>query len=310
MKKILVMILALCCLILCGCGKSHAVRSAEEKISAIGYVTAESGTAIEEAEAALNALSLKDREKVENASTLITAREAWRNAVAAKEERERQERLDALRRQIVGSWEFTEEAPAEYAELIDRMVGTMLGSASTHFADYMNHIAATGTFTLRDNNTYQIAFTEAQREAFLNGIIGPLKRYYADIIRELVAQELMMSGMFVEDIHSDDAWIAATGMNFDTLIEADLGMSLDAYIDYVLQMMRGTLLDTMGASAEKQGNYRAEEGKLLISASLEEAVNDERYVNYSLDEDTLTLTGYANVPEFGKEFPVVMSKVK
>ena len=233
MKKRLVLALVMMCLILSGCGKSNAVRNAEEKIAAIGTVTADSGAAIADAEAAMDALSAKEREKVENAAELPAARDAWKKAIAEREERERQTRLETLRRELLGSWEFTQEVTDEYAELIDRMIGSMMGFTEIHFSDYVDRIAATGSFTLLGNGTYKIGFTAAQRETFLDSIVTPIKRYYADIMRDLIAQELAFSGIVIDDIHSDEAWVSATGMDFNSLVEADLGMSLDAYIDYI-----------------------------------------------------------------------------
>ena len=64
LKKALVVMLAVLCLLLSGCSFGREVRRAEEKIASIGIVTAESGPVIEEAEAAMDALSQKEREKV------------------------------------------------------------------------------------------------------------------------------------------------------------------------------------------------------------------------------------------------------
>ena len=308
MKKKSALIFVLLCLCLCGCGKSRAVRQAEEKIASIGFVSVDSGPAIEEAEAALNALSLKEREKVENAAELSSAREAWRNAVAAQEEQQRQERLAALREALVGNWEFTQDATALYAELIDRIIGTMLGPTELRFADYVDTISATGTFSLLQNGTYKIGLTRAQQEQFVDSVMEPVSRYYADLLRYLTAQALMPEGIYIEDIHSDEAWIAATGMDFNTLITADLGMGLDAFIDYLLQMMRDPLLEIMNSNAEKMGNYQIEEGRMLLSDRLEDAVSDTRYVSFSFESGELRLTGYTNVPDFGNVFPVVMKK--
>ena len=308
MKKRLVLALVMMCLILSGCGKSNAVRNAEEKIAAIGTVTADSGAAIADAEAAMDALSAKEREKVENAAELPAARDAWKKAIAEREERERQTRLETLRRELLGSWEFTQEVTDEYAELIDRMIGSMMGFTEIHFSDYVDRIAAAGSFTLLGNGTYKIGFTAAQRETFLDSIVTPIKRYYADIMRDLIAQELAFSGIVIDDIHSDEAWVSATGMDFNSLVEADLGMSLDAYIDYIIQTVRSALLDALGANTETLGNYRVEEGRLLLSGSLEEAVSDTRYVTFDLDGAALTLTGYSNVPAFGNVFPIIMNR--
>ena len=69
-------IIIIICLSLSACGKSEAVKQTEELINAIGEVSLESEDAIKKAETAYDALSEKDKEKVENSSTLADAREA------------------------------------------------------------------------------------------------------------------------------------------------------------------------------------------------------------------------------------------
>lgn len=64
------------CLSLCACGKSEAVKNAESLIDAIGEVTVDSEAAVAAAEEAYNALTEKEKAKVENTSTLEAARDA------------------------------------------------------------------------------------------------------------------------------------------------------------------------------------------------------------------------------------------
>ena len=155
LKKALVVMLAVLCLLLSGCSFGREVRRAEEKIASIGIVTAESGPVIEEAEAAMDALSQKEREKVKNAADLIRAKEDLRRAIEEKEERERQERLEALRRSLVGEWEFTQDVTEIYCTLLDRMMESVLGYGDVHMADYVDRIALRQTFSLLENGAYE-----------------------------------------------------------------------------------------------------------------------------------------------------------
>lgn len=85
MKRIFVLFLALVlCLSLCACGKSDAVKAAEEAIAAIGNVTADSGDAIEKAERLYDILSDAEKEKVENRQTLADAKVTYQEAVKAE----------------------------------------------------------------------------------------------------------------------------------------------------------------------------------------------------------------------------------
>ena len=309
MKKALVVMLAVLCLLLSGCSFGREVHRAEEKIASIGIVTAESGPVIEEAEAAMDALSQKEREKVKNAADLIRAKEDLRRAIEEKEERERQERLEALRRSLVGEWEFTQDVTEIYCTLLDRMMESVLGYGDVHMADYVDRIALRQTFSLLENGTYRIGTDEAQREAFLNSIMDPLGNYYFDLLREILASELAAEGVVLEDPWSDEAWINATGVPFETFLAEELGMDFNAFFEYVFQMLRDNLGQHIREDGEERGNYAVEEGKLLLSGALEKPVSPDVFVSCTLEGGSLTLTGYSNVAIFGNVFPIELEKI-
>lgn len=64
-------------LMLVGCGKSEAVKNAEEAIAAIGEITIESGEAIKNAEKFYNILTDSEKSEVENRMALVEAQEAF-----------------------------------------------------------------------------------------------------------------------------------------------------------------------------------------------------------------------------------------
>ena len=78
MKKAVIFIVSIVlCVSLCACGKSEAVKSAEDAISAIGEVSVDSGDAIANAEKLYGILTDAEKEKVENRLTLVEAREQF-----------------------------------------------------------------------------------------------------------------------------------------------------------------------------------------------------------------------------------------
>lgn len=82
MKKYLVVIMAvLMALCLCACGKSEAVKAAEEKIAAIGEVTLDSEKRISAAEKAVEKLSDDELKQLDKAEELKKAREAYEDLV-------------------------------------------------------------------------------------------------------------------------------------------------------------------------------------------------------------------------------------
>lgn len=82
MKKYFVVIMAvLMALCLCACGKSEAVKAAEEKIAAIGEVTLDSEKRISAAEKAVEKLSDDELKQLDKAEELKKAREAYEELV-------------------------------------------------------------------------------------------------------------------------------------------------------------------------------------------------------------------------------------
>jgi hypothetical protein len=78
MKKIICLILVIAlCVPLFGCGKSEAVKAAEEAINNIGEVTLDSEAAILNAEKLYNILTDTEKAEVSNRLALVDAREAF-----------------------------------------------------------------------------------------------------------------------------------------------------------------------------------------------------------------------------------------
>ncbi len=62
-KRVLVVLALVLCLILSACGTSEAVKNVEAQINALGEISAESETAIQEAEQACNSLPEAEKGK-------------------------------------------------------------------------------------------------------------------------------------------------------------------------------------------------------------------------------------------------------
>lgn len=85
MKRIVAFLLLIALFIsLCACGKSKAVKAAEEAISSIGEVTLDSEEAINQAQKHFDILTEDEKAKVDNRLVLVEAIEAYETAVAAR----------------------------------------------------------------------------------------------------------------------------------------------------------------------------------------------------------------------------------
>lgn len=82
MKKIVsIFLVVVMCLCLAACGKSEAVKNAEEAIAAIGEVTVDSGDAIANAEKYYNVLTETEKAEVENRMALSDAKELFEDLI-------------------------------------------------------------------------------------------------------------------------------------------------------------------------------------------------------------------------------------
>ena len=302
MKRVFAIMLALAMVfVLCACGKSAEVKNAEDLINAIGEVTADSGDAIAAAEQAFQALSAEDQAKVENADVLPDAREALEKAIAEKEAAE----LEALRQSVLGRWDYTQDSLAEIADTVDLMIFYSMGIRDLAFADYLDKFEVRIAVNFRENGTYTVTTAVDEIEENMR---APLKAYYYDLLRVYFAKRLAEEGMVVEDPYSEDAWRSATEMSFEELIEVateqDFDELLDGTVDSVLSEVKTNLEGVEAA----QGNYQVERGKIYLSDSLDEAISEDKYVSFTLDDAILTLTEQSNVTVFGEEFPLVLSR--
>jgi len=74
-KPISLLLILVLCLNLCACGKSAEAKAVDDMILAIGEVTADNASAVQEALEAYEALSEADRQSVENYAVLESAQE-------------------------------------------------------------------------------------------------------------------------------------------------------------------------------------------------------------------------------------------
>lgn len=109
MKKIISLVLALVmCLSLCACGKSEEVKAVEEKIASIGEVSIDKADIIQEVNQAYEALSDKDKEKVENFDILQKSTDALQKAMftaIADKCKEMNAGSDLIAQSVIEVWE-------------------------------------------------------------------------------------------------------------------------------------------------------------------------------------------------------------
>ena len=281
-KCIALLMICAMALALVACGKSAAVKETERLIGDIGEVTVDSAQAVEAAEAAYEALSDKDREKVENYETLTAAREALE---AAKKE--------ALRLSVVGSWQVDMDVRDALVEEIDAQFGGIEAS----FGDYLEHFELSMYLDLKEDGTYHLWMDQERMTGAVDGFREAIKPFIRDFLQYYIAQALTDSGI-EGDFSTLEGLEKAIGMELDEAIEQSLGMSLEDYVD---TLMADIDLDSAFGDADREGQYKVEPGKLYISDALDHEPDDSHAVDFTVENETLTLKLDAQDELFGMD---------
>ena len=159
---------------------------------------------------------------------------------------------------MVGTW----QSDVEFAPVFNDTL------SSTEDAEYLSveslKIRVILTFT--EEGTYTLAADADSMKAAMESLKDSLKvgveRYLEDTIAE--------SGM---------------DLTIDEILEI-MGTSMDELIDAVVSQ---EMIDEMAQSMVAEGNFKAEDGKLYMSDSLESAIDETVYDTYTLEDDVLTL---------------------
>lgn len=173
MKKVIVFLLVVAMMFsLCACGKSKEATAVEGLIAEIGKVSADSREQIETAENAYNALSDKDKQSVENYSTLEDAKSTLENIEycdLVSRIKEMNENSDIITSQIYEIWDFigvelisealicirgiTDEAPLEAYKLSQ-------AGEDSDWDDYWKSPVAVVKYTLYEDDRLYEDFNE------------------------------------------------------------------------------------------------------------------------------------------------------
>lgn len=185
---------------------------------------------------------------------------------------------------LIGTW----QTEVDLSAIQDQMTEGMDAEIQSYFS--FGELSYTMTVTFRDDGTYTAASDEASVRAAVDSLVASME---AGMMAALEAQ-FAATGV---DMTVEEA-LAATGMTI-----GDLLTGVDAE----------TIATEISSSFE--GNYKAEDGKLFLSSSLETTVDEAIYDAYELDGDTLTLTEHFGAESeeaqlaAGEMYPMVFQRI-
>lgn len=281
-----------------GCGKKAEVKNAEGLIDAIGQVTLESEEAVAAAESAYNALSEQDRAAVENYGVLSQALEDLRIA----REAEIQRQLEALKHDLSGSWKQEQDITGQVVEGIN--AGIKEGVPPFRMEPGSMPVAITYRFRL--DGTYERQLDGDLYYASMQKLMKALGAWLDDYLLQQLGQAFAAEG--IEGDFSTWAGVeAAAGMTKDEIYETALGMSLDDFLDALVESLPW---DQMSELAYTEGRYDLEQGRLYVNGDTSKEIVKSDYLDFTLEGDTLTFTGYTgNGASLFDEFPAVLTRV-
>lgn len=182
-------------------------------------------------------------------------------------------------------FDMTEMAVALFDE------GTEMGDTLS-LGDYLSEMTVMLKFEFRDDGTYRIYMDE---ESFI-GAVGQLREAAIPFFDDMIF--LLLVGMLADEgieVHSREEIEALLDMSFEEMYMEFLGMSVEEYVDATLA--EAFSFENIEQELSTEGKYKAVAGKLYTTASLDEELSYLAYEEYTLEGDTLTISGGVNVEE-------------
>ena len=256
------------------------VALAEKLIGAIGEVTAESESAIAEAEAAYDALTEEQRSTVSNAGVLEEARAKLEQALE-------EARLEAARQELVGVWLHRVEAGPMMAQVVQSALSQQeFAGYGLSFSDYLDSYNIGLRFTVNDDGTYVLeADADVMQEE--NEKMGQaISEYLSDLAVAVLGEEFVKDGLLEE---LPKSWEDMSGLtNEDDFFQAVFSMSREELGTYYGTVMGSSVAN---AAVQETGTWKIEDGVLFLDGSAGGSLSYNGTVEYTLENDVMTWTG-------------------
>ena len=199
---------------------------------------------------------------------------------------------------ILGTYDATFDAADVMVEGIDESMRSEGLYVGISFGDYMDEFKYVIVSEFKKDGTYkQYVNMESLRTSF-NNMKTAFKLYMEDMIFEVLKQS----------INDEDPWAHIRskkdlenyfGMTYDQIVYEVLGMNLETYVNMALDE---SLLYDIEAESRSEGRYKAQNGRLHLSASLNTNIDESVYETYTVNGNVVTITGGVNVDNLQNEY--------
>ena len=214
--------------------------------------------------------------------------------------------------ELVGTWQgrldMTEQVRQEVDQTMAQMESLVSGDRELpQMSDYLDNIILTYTIAFNEDGTYISEVDQAGIDAMAETMKVGLADYVRQLFFVLLCETLEQMGV-TQELNSVEELETFLGISMDEAISESLGMSLDEYMDMMVDEGFQESIASEGLSGV--GNFKNKDGKLYMSDGLDYQVDPAYYETYELDGDTLTINvGTATVEGNESFYPLVLHKV-
>lgn len=188
---------------------------------------------------------------------------------------------------LVGTW----TSDLDMSSVTNEMLAAMGEGAEEYFT--FENFTVTLVMTFNEDGTYSTTVDEASVEAAVDSLMATVE----DGMVKMLEAQIAEAGLNM----TVDEMLAVSGMTME-----DLMASVDT----------SALVTEMTEGSASEGKFKAEDGKLYMSAGLDYEVDEAVYDTYELDGTTLTLTGHVGAETDEEQlvademYPVTLTKAE
>ena len=197
-----------------------------------------------------------------------------------------------------GTFDITELIITEFDN------GTGLNDPSISLDNYMDKFEIKVIFEFKEDGTYIQKLDSASLNASMETLKSATLLFMDDLMLKTLIEQLAPYGY---DLQTKEDVAALLGTSWDGIFSQTMGMSAEEFIS---ELIDGLAAELIAEETIAEGKYKAEDGKLHSSLSVDEDYLEEAYETYEIDGNTVTITGGVNVEENELlSYPIVLKKI-
>ena len=204
--------------------------------------------------------------------------------------------------ELLGTYEGTFDITELIITEFDNSTG--LNDPSISLDNYMDKFEIKVIFEFKEDGTYVQKLDSASLNASMETLKSATLLFMDDLMLKTLIEQLAPYGY---DLQTKEDVAALLGTSWDGIFSQTMGMSAEEFIS---ELIDGLAAELMAEETLAEGKYKAEDGKLYTSLSVDEDYLEEAYETYEIDGNTVTITGGVNVEENELlSYPIVLKKI-